>query len=288
MVNAAQIQLRHAQPEDADEICRLLTEGYQRPINVWRPLFDYSWKHSPDSTRTLGTVMADGNKIVGFLSCVTANRDVNGGEQTFCNLNSWYVRKEYQSFSGAMIKMLLRQKNIHFTTLTPAKHVAPILSAFGFKFLNEHKLILLPFMNLSIRQKKARILTKPSDIETVLSSQQRRIYDDHRPFDCRQQVLVDNDGYSYVVTKRKFFKGKLPYSMVLYCSNKELFGKHLEQFKLSTILRDRTLGLIVEPRYLLSAPRGAIKLQRPTFYRSGQLSPEHIDGLYSELVLLPL
>jgi acetoacetyl-CoA synthetase len=131
-----------------------------------------------------------------------------------------------------------------------------------------------------------------------VSSEHRRIFEDHRRSGCVQAVVLDGADYCYVVAKRRVGQGRVhrrlpvavsvPYSELLYCSHPHLLIRHLERIKLALLRRDMTLALMVDESLLLAKrPRG-LAFESRAMYRSQQVKGHELDKLYSELVLLPI
>ena len=60
---------------------------------LWRRLLDYPWRPA-DASR--GCVAVDGDRVVGFLGLVYADRPFNGRTERFCNICAWYLLKDYR------------------------------------------------------------------------------------------------------------------------------------------------------------------------------------------------
>lgn len=133
----------------------------------------------------------------------------------------------------------------------------------------------------------ARIVHNPEKMRRLLDDDERRIFDDHAPYDCLQLVLVDGPEKSYLVAKRRLLR-HLPVSELFYCSAPDLLARHLERVKLAVLRRQRTLALVAEANlFRRPHPRG-LSSQRVVLVRSPIFGADEIGSLYSELVLLPI
>ena len=124
-------QVRVAEKQDEEEICRFLDQGFRRRFQ-WRRIFDHPWQ--PDAIPR-GFVLTAGNDIVGFLGLICAERNLDGKLGIIGNLTSWYVRPGYRGWSNALITAAT-QFDITYTSLTPGGISRRILEAMGFTTLD--------------------------------------------------------------------------------------------------------------------------------------------------------
>jgi acetoacetyl-CoA synthetase len=293
------IQVRVVTPNDFDALCEFLQSGFRAsriPASAWRPLFEYSWRPRDSN---LGFVMTADGEIVGFLGAIFARRDVADKSGIVCNCTSWYVLPEYRGASFALHKAAHRDRTLCYTNFTPNETTTRMLARMGFSPLTTRILILPALLNLeTLLASRPLIIFDRETVYSLLDGQQRRIFDEHSAYDCLQGVVVDGKSYAYLVVKRRVWRPRIlrrhvprsvgiPISMILHCCAPEIIARHLERLKLALFIRQRTIALLAYGQLFCSPPR-AFSRRNFTWYRSDVFEPRDLDGLYSELVLLPI
>jgi acetoacetyl-CoA synthetase len=76
-------------------------------------------------------------------------------------------------------------------------------------------------------------------------------------------------------------------SQILYCSAPDVLARNLERIKLAIMWQHKTFGIAINERLFPTAPR-AIRRENIAQYRSPVFTPNELDLLYSEFVLLDL
>jgi len=105
-------------------------------------------------------------------------------------------------------------------------------------------------------------------------------------YQCGHYLIISTRGYSYIVTKRRIFR-KIPYREVLFASDWAIFSDNIEKLKLYILIKERSLSLVSDERFLgTDCPFGIRLTKRLSLYMSSNLSSKDIDNLYSELVLV--
>ncbi|HEX2135111.1 MAG TPA: hypothetical protein VHG30_04290 [Microvirga sp.] len=289
--NGGLLRLLSVESQRIDRICRFLHEEFNPQISVaeWRGLFDYRWmEDKPD----LGYVLVIGDEIVGFFGAVYSRRVIRGRVELFCNLTSWFVRPEYRGGGALLLLALLRRKGCTFTNFSPSPEVYPLMERTGFEVLETQTVWLPPLQHAAtvLAGGRVRVVRNGEQARSVLSEEDRRIYDDHAAYPCNHHVfVVKRDRYVYIITKRIKIKCKLlPVSVVLYCQPPELLLRYLERIKLAVMARDRTLGLAVDSCLFGDRVPSGLRTPRRMYFRSKSVAARDIDRLYSELVLLPM
>lgn len=292
--------IRPAGPEDVDPLRRFLYQAFLKngvPAAAWRQLFDYRWV---DAKPDLGFVLADGDEIHGFLGTVYAERRSGTRTSLVCNLTSWYVRPEYRGWGTALLAAAIQDEATTYTSFTPGPLSRQVFKTLRFTRLDQSKIFMLPLLHADTLGGPRPVLSfDPDSVRSLLDDAQRRIFDDHAPYDCLQLVVSAGSERAYIVVKRRAISlarlhrlvpaaAKLPYSEVLYCSAPRLLGRHLERVKLAILRRQGTLALAADERLFGEMRLRGVRRTDHTFYRSPLLAPAEVDKLYSELVLLPI
>jgi acetoacetyl-CoA synthetase len=279
--------IRPVRATDIEPLCAFLHRGFSTriPVAAWRLLFDYKWLEEKPN---LGFLLVAGGEIRGFVGMLYARRLIQGKTALVCNLSSFYVQPDYRGWSFALLVHALRDETVCYTSLTPSRTVAQMCEAMGFSYIDRNKIILPPLLNLiTLRGPSPRIISDPEQVRALLDGEQRRIFDDHAPYDCLQLVLQSESKSAYLVVKRRTME-RLPVSDLLYCSAPSLLAQHLERVKLAVIRRQRSVALTAEAG-IFGAPRPlGVVIRRPKLFRSSVFHAHELDKLYSELILLPV
>lgn len=301
---APAVAVRAVQPADIPAICGLLAEasreGTFEPMQAaaWRQIFTYKWLTDKSDS---GFVLADGDRVVGFLGTIYARREINGKAGLVCNLSSWYVCPQYRGWGIALLRAALRD-DVTYTSLSPTPESQQALALLGFRPLGHTRLWLLPGWHAeTLRRPRPQIITDPARVRAALTPPQQRIFDDHAPY-CLQLVVRDAGESAYIVARRRIRRRprptprlprrlhrivRLPYSELLYCSDPHVLARHLERIKLAILWRQGSASLVAAASEFPVRPRA---LERPdvTLYRSPVFDAGELDRLYSEFLLLSI
>jgi acetoacetyl-CoA synthetase len=285
------ISVRPTTPADTEEICDLLEHGFGIAADGWRPLCTTNWL--PDYPR--GFVLTDGGRIVGHVGTIYAQREINGKTGIVCNHSGFYVAPAYRGrgLGATLSAAASRDESITHTSLTPAPVTQRVLKATGFEILERHLLLFPPGLNVeTLWRSRVDIDVNDQTVRASLGQAERRIYDDHAPYDCLHMTARDAGGTAYLVVKRRLrrvrWSAGIPVSQILYCSAPDVLARNLERIKLAIMWQQKTLGIAMNERLFPEAPR-AIRRKDIAQYRSPVFTPNELDDLlYSEFVLLDI
>ena len=254
-----------------------------------RKIFECQWERDENHC---GLILMDGDKTVGFLGMIFSRRRINDQVEKFCNLTSWFVRKEYRSRAISLILVVHGMKDYTITDLTPAKHVYQIQNKLGFKDLDAGGRLLLPFGRRLFQPKHSPgYLTHDlAAIEKKLEGQSLKIFNDHKPYRCSHFLLTVKNRSCYIVyTKLK--RKRIPYAYLHYISDPDLFALAYRDIRKSILSHSKAYFLLADSRLVKNRKLPVsicLPYRAPKQYMSSTLKPEQIDNLYSELVMLSL
>jgi hypothetical protein len=235
-----------------------------------------------------------GHKIVGFVAYILSRKLINGKWEKFCNLSSWVVKPEYRSSGIDLLYPMLDLKDHTITSFTPNAAGYKIeTKLFKFKFLDGYEVIMPALPRFSaLLAKKFKIITRHKNPDErllqLLSDHERKIFQNHVKFDCHHVVITTGQGNLYLILN-KTYKRHLPFAKVYYINNPELFLHHLEDIRFRVPLALKTVGIVVDSRFLQDRAIPFKKTKNffmPMVYRSDHLQPHEVDYLYSEFFLL--
>jgi len=286
------LEVRPTTPADTAEICDLLEHGFGIPADHWRPLCTTNWL----ADKPRGFVLTDGGRIVGHVGLICVQREINGKTGIVCNHSGFYVAPDYRGRGlGATLSAAAvgRDERITHTSLTPAPVTQRILEASGWSILDRHVLLFPPGLNAeTLWQSRVDIDVNDRTVRASLGQAERRIYDDHASYDCLHMTACDAGGTAYLVVKRRLRRTTrwavgIPLSQILYCSAPDVLARNLERIKLAIMWQQKTFGIAMNERLFPKAPR-AIRREEIAQYRSAIFTPDELDLLYSEFVLLDI
>jgi hypothetical protein len=278
--------VREATRDDIDQIVSLLVEGLPNiPPDQWRSIFEYAWcKENPK----LGFALVDGAEIVGFIGAIYAERQIGRRRERFCNGTSWYVRPAYRAHSTDLMLSFVDQPGFTITSLTPNPVARLTLEALDFQVLERFIRYVPPLLQAHtlLRSTGVRVLTATEDIKTHLNESDLMILLDHERYPCGHYLALCKEGYCYIVTNRKVWRG-ISVSQILYVSDRESMMRHFEKIKLRILFSERTLLLKADER--IFGGHSPLSLRRPNlrYFISETLKAGQIDNLYTEYVLFP-
>ena len=282
-----QTTLEPIRDSDLTDFCQFLVENLsqQRTADEWARAFLQEWGVEKPNN---GFLLRDGNRIVGGIGAIYAERLIRGKPERFCNITSWCVLDRYRSQSMRLAVALTSQPGFHFTDLTPTEVVSKTLQFLKFRPMNERQAVWpnppWPFSLLA----GVRVIIEPDTIEQVLTPEDTRVYLEHKHLPWLNHLAVGRPGnFCHVVYKRTRLKG-LPGAFILGFSKPEQLIKY--RFALGNHLLFRK-GLVfakVESRLLTRVPIPSIELTgfRSKVFRSDTLTETDISNLYTEIVAL--
>ena len=226
-------------------------------------------------------------------------REINGKTGIVCNYSSYYVAPAYRGrgLAQTLVAASVRDERITYISHTPAPPTQRALESVGFAILDRGVLLLPLGLNAeTLWQSRVDIDVNGRTVRASLGQAERRIYDDHASYGCLQMTARDAGGTAYLVVKRRLVKRRLrrlawtariPFSQILYCSEPDVLARNLERIKLAIMWQQKTFGIAMSERLFPKAPR-AIRQEVIAQYRSPEFTPNELDLLYSEFVLLDI
>jgi hypothetical protein len=286
------ICVREARAEDFADVHALLLGFNNHGVTAseWRQLFV---DHTGLQKGVFGYVMVDGDEVVGFLATTIGKRTIRGKTHRFCNISNWIVKQAYRGRSLDLLSKVVDQHDVTVTALSPAPHVLPILQMLRFETLDTSERIIVP-SPLPTSSRKVAILTDQASIEGALDADSLTIMRHHTlPYNKHLLVLAP-EGSCYVLMNRSYktIAGniRVPMGRVHHVSSPDVFIRYVDRVILAAVTRLRVAALVVNER-TLGGRRIWHSIRRPGgprmgAFRSDELRPDDIDGLYSEAVLL--
>ena len=161
------------------------------------PHFGKNWDYNK---YPYGNIMRETNskKIVGFMATIYSQRIVEGRHYLCCNLAHFYVEKEFRMFAYFFFLYLLERNKIVIYSHTPKDTIMNIYRKLNFEIQIMKYTISLGLNIKSIFSKnfkRFKIINNKQDIENILDEKDKKIYDDHRKYNCLHFVVIDEKKY---------------------------------------------------------------------------------------------
>jgi hypothetical protein len=283
--------LRKVLAEDFEKVFPLLLEFNNSRLarEDWKRLFIDHWDAREGY---FGYMLADHDKIVGFLSTIFSRRLINGRQHKFCNIGNWIVKPKYRSESAKLLFPVLRIEECAITAFSASSNeVCLMLKKLGFKEVKTDMVVVLPAPSIGFGEKEYCVEFDKDAIRNYLGEKDLKIYCDHIRFKAVHIVFRTRDGDCYVVANKTVRKKLFSLAQIHYISNPGVFFKYIGRLSAEICFKLGVCGLILDRRY--SEGRGiknafTLKRRYPAFFRSESLGKDDIDSLYSELLVLNL
>jgi hypothetical protein len=252
----------------------------------WRwTLFTYPWSDSPHRGYA---IYADG-KAVGFLGTIFSARPLAGRMERVCSLSSWIVLKEYRHASLSLVTPILKLRDCTILNPTPSPVAYEIFSKLGFQPLESERLIVPPLPGIAeaARALSGSIVQSREILESELAGEERTIYSDLSSSPVAQHVLLRRGERKCYVVATPVQRRGIPFAEIQYIGDLDFFWEHRILAHAALLRSTRAMGLWVDSRFAggrrtpLALRWPAPRLYRPT---RKEITPEMIDGLYSEMM----
>lgn len=272
---------------DVDDVARFLTAELNPRVSVsqWASAMMASWQRDPPNH---GYHLRVDGGVVGAYVALYTERRLGPTTYRFCNLAAWCVNERYRAHSIRLVMALLDQDGYHFTDFSPSGNVVMLNERLGFQHLDTTT-FLAPNLPWPTRPGRVKVVTRPSQIESILRDDELEVFRDHTAAPAaRHLVLVDRDEHCYVMFRPDRRRNLPMFATVLFVSNRQVFAKHWRRLGRHMLLRHFLPFSLVELRVTGSRPGVSWKVPRarPKMFRSPSLPAEQIDYLYSELTEL--
>jgi hypothetical protein len=256
------------------------------PKEAWCRLLCPNWVINEDYC---GYALIENGIVVGFLGYIFCSRKIHDRVEKFCNLTTWYVKEEYRAQSMMLLYPFLELEGYTLTNFTASSRVVKILKSLGFRTLDNRTVFLKPNLLSPFKLKrKISLIFDGPQFESFLSDNEKRIYQDHKPYGCFHVVIRSESGNCYLVMSR-LRSGRIPFLTVRYLGNEQVFGLYGECVLLELLFRLKALYIRIDERLLrgVQLDSGIVRQSEvEKLYKSDTLAPGDVDYLYSELILL--
>lgn len=284
------ITVQNATPAMFEDVHALLRRFHNPSMSKedWRRmLFQYPWPAEDD---TRGHVLLDGARVVGFLGTLLSMREINGRRERFCNLSSWIVLPEHRARSLSLLAPILRLDAHTLVCATPSPVAHRLFVRTGHRVLEDRVLLLPPHATWPeiSRLRRVTMTTDEDEIRSALTGEARRCFDDHRG-SLGASLLLQRGGQTCWAKATLKRRSGFRFAFLQHLSNPRLFWECLPLARVGFLKMLRAPTLAVDARFAAGhhVPFSlSWRLTTPRLYRPARedIRPEHVDGLYSELM----
>ena len=274
--------LRPALPADLPRLIPFVTETMPggRSREHYARVLTPQW---PSSHPNIGFLLEDGAEIVGCFVGLYSTRLVGGRLEHVCNLSAWCVKPAYRKHSLDLVKAILVQPGLSFTSLAATRELQEFWQRMRLKTLDHGMWIVAP-LHRPRGLWPTRVVVDPQVLERELDAEERRLLADHAAYGCRGALLQGGDARCLVIAHRRKWR-RVGYASILYASDWDFAAARPLALAWAAWRLFRTPLVGLDQRRLPGRPLLAWAVPRDTFFLSPSLSAQDLDSLYSEVVL---
>lgn len=278
------IKIAYAAPSEREEVAQFMDSAFVRAkwdIDGWRRLVAGRWC-GPEGRYAI--TVRDGDRLMGVLGLVYAERLTAQGVRTTADMTSWYVLKDLrgQGVGGKMMALATSDPDVTVTNFSSAKAAVSVLERAGLEILDKERLVWHPAGG-----PKFKVHDDPLALGDRLTAKDRRIISDHQGLRLRHLAVETPDGLCVMVVYPQKKHHEYVTHEIMYLADQPLFARHAARIAAS-VLPDSGAILSLDRRFAADgiACDDVRAFATPRFCQKGLLHPSEIDMLYSECVLL--
>lgn len=279
------VEIRFATPDEREEVVQFMHQSFPRAkwsIDGWRKLLAGRWAQDADP---YAVVVRDQDALVGVLGLVMSRRQMDFGTARVCNLTSWYVDKSYrgQGIGQRVMQLVTADPQLTCTNLSSARGALGVVANVGLQVLDDTR-----FVWERSGPSPLSVHEDLQDLQRMLTPKERQLLDDHTDLDLRPLAVETPDGLCFMMLSVKQKVDEYITHEVLHLGDRALFGRYAREIADAVLPEGPAAVLSVDSRFVATGvtPDRAEPIPVPRFYSPGNLAPEDVDHLYTEIVLL--
>jgi hypothetical protein len=257
----------------------LLAEGFPRSEISWALAFK-----APQGQGGHGLLLLADGQPQGCMLTFEKKETIRGRERRIVNLSSWFIRPHFRTLALRMLRAVMADANAVYTTCTPIISVQRIALHIGFHYVSHGSIASVPFINgLSLL---SRVTIEPFTPTEVRDAQHRRWMVDHGGLHIR--ILIRQGSNTVPILWLRGLKVRgLPAARLIFTSDHNLLRTALPAIHWYIFKNHGIVGLYL-PRICPYADLRSLRKHHrgPSMLLKGDLEPEDVNLLYSELTYL--
>ena len=233
--------------------------------------------------------LKDNDVIVGVHCAIYSVQIVHGLTREFCNLATWFVLREYRSYSLKLMSSVLKQKELIFTSHSIQTDLVPLHKKLGFVRYKNVKLIFIPhYPTFSWLFSKIRYHVDIGLIKDELDYNITSVSDSYFGLDRIKQALFEINGKYCLLLYKKICIYKIPCAHVIYVSNPEFYDKYVSLISWYFFRHQKLLFTRVLSSHLIGIPWFAIKVKNKANMMYKNIGGEslNVKEIYTESIFL--
>ena len=220
------IRRREIGPSDVRRIVDLLTSGFRtRKRCFWVRAFARLSEHrTPPGYPKYGYLLECDGTPVGVTLMIYATLNSGGRPHIRCNMSSWYVDPAFRAYAGPLTSGVLKQKEVTFYNVTPARETWPVLELDGYKRYCSGRFLAVAALSAWQPGVRVRIAAAGDIAENDdLSAFETRLLLDHQSYGCISVTCRLLNRRHPFVFQLRHRAGLARFAYLIYC-------RHLDDF----------------------------------------------------------
>ena len=262
------------------------------PLQLWNDLLDQRWTTSP---APCAVIAEEKGRIVGALTTVHADREIDGRAVRTCNLSGMYIDKSHRGVGlGRKIAVeVLATPGVEFTAYSTNRASSAAVMSAGMTALDRHRHVWFPGKDGAGSSGNAAIVVvrDPGEVTALLDASLRRILADHAGMNIHPVAFQAPGGEICLVVFMIKVKGEdVTYYDALYISNLPLFARYARPLA-SALLPVGDALMSADSRFMAGLdadPDATWEMRIPRAGLLTGLAASKADILYSEIPLFDL
>jgi hypothetical protein len=225
-VSEAKIRCRQIRDEDIGAVIELLAKGFpERSRSHWaRGLERQRAQALPDDSPRYGYLLESAAVPVGIILLLCTSQHLGEEAVTRCNLSSWYVEPAFRSHASLLISFAIRQKQVTYVNISPAKHTWPIVEAHGFTCYSSGQFLAAAAVNRAEPSVRLHEIKPGGSLppQLKIASADAGLLTAHADYGCLSLVCEAADGghpfvFQPIGVKRGLIR--VPGAQLIYCGS---------------------------------------------------------------------
>lgn len=195
LVELPQICCREIGAADLDAVANLLTSGFPgRSRDFWvLSLARLSEHPTPSGYPKFGYLLEYDGRPVGVILLIFSRVEIDGANRIRCYTSSWYVETAFRLYAPLLAAHAVKNRDVTYINITPARHTQPILEAQGYKRYGAGRVLSIPGLSTRSRGVSVKSVTPDIRPDDDLSPGQIELLLAHQRCGCISVICCDGE-----------------------------------------------------------------------------------------------